>query len=220
MTTPAEPSSRLEELALALTLTVTVVALRGSILLQMLWQRAFGASSIFTYYTVVELVILGLGLMLALPARHRSGLTFGHRPPSWSTLGALVILPVVVVALVYPALPERPWALASRSMWTISPGSQEIWFLGFIYGRLDTVFPAYVHPRLPIRQALPLTALFFALAHLQGLFSILSAGYIAFMLVYSFAGCVLLGLSRQWTGSILYAAVTHTAVNYVAWSTS
>ena len=40
-----------------------------------------------------------------------------------------------------------------------------------------------------------------------------------FQLGYTFIGCVLLGISRQWTGSIVYATVTHTAVNYIAWST-
>ncbi len=219
MTAPVERSRRLEELALALILTVTVVALHGSRLLQMLWQEQLGTSSNFTYYTVVALVFLGFGLILALPARRRSGLTLGRRPPSWWALAGLVVLPVVAVALVYPFLPERPFALGSPEMWLISPAAQEIWFLGVMYGRLDSAFPAYVHPRIPIRQALLLTAVFFSLAHLQGFFSILSAGFLVFQLMYTFAGCLVLGLSRQWTGSILYATMAHMAINYIAWST-
>lgn len=219
MLVSAERSRRLEELALAFTLTATAVLLHGSRLVQVLWQRYLGTSTIWTYPTVVALVFLGFGLMLAAPARQRSGLTLGHRPPSWMALIALVILPIVGVAVVYPALPERPFALASRSMWLISPAAEEVWFLGVMYGRLDAVFPEYLHPLIPIRQALPLTALFFSLLHLQGLFSVLSAGFLIFQLGYTFIGCVLLGTSRQWTGSIVYATVTHTAVNYIAWST-
>jgi membrane protease YdiL (CAAX protease family) len=219
MSADGERARRIEEVALALTLTVTFIALHGSRLLQMAWQRYLGMSVIFSYNFVVALVILGFALLLALPARRRSGLTLGHRPPSWGWQAALVVLPVVGAVLVYPLLPERPYALASPSMWLISPVAQEIWFLGFIYGRLDAVFSAYVHPSIRLRQALVLTAIFFSLSHLQGVFSTLSAGFITFQLLYTFVGCVVLGLTRQWTGSILYATVTHTAVNYVAWST-
>ena len=215
----AEHPRRFEELALALVLTVTIVTVHGSRLLQMAWQRHLGTSSILTYRTCVALVYLAFALILALPARRRSGLTLGHRPQSWSSLAGVVILSVVGVTLVYPLLPERPFALASRSLWLVTPAAEELWFLGVIYGRLDAVFPAAVHTRIPIRQALPLTALFFSLSHvLLGLFSVLSPGFIAFQAVYTFAGFVLLGLSRQWTGSIIYATVTQMAVNYVAWS--
>ena len=58
------------------------------------------------------------------------------------------------------------------------------------------------------------------LAYLPNLLSTMSPGYVAFQLSYVFVGCVLVGLSRQWTGTIIYATLSHMAVNYIAWSTS
>jgi membrane protease YdiL (CAAX protease family) len=215
----AERARRVEEVAIALTLTVTAAALHGWLLLQMLWQRALGSSETFTYRTVVALVFLVLGLMLALPVRRRSGLTLGHRPRSWGALAGVVLVPVIAVMIVYPQLPERPFALASRSMWLITPAAEAIWFLGVIYGRLEAVFPNVVHRTIPIRQALLFSAAFFCLCHvLLGLFSTLSPGFVVFQALYTFTGFVFLGMTRQWTGSILYAIVTTMAVNYLAWS--
>ncbi len=66
-----------------------------------------------------------------------------------------------------------------------------------------------------------LAALFFSLHHCPGLLSpSVSVQYIAFQLVYTFLGMLLVGLARQWTGSILYGAVTHMAVNLIAWAAS
>jgi hypothetical protein len=93
-----EHSTRGEELAVALTLTVTAVVLQGSRVLPIVWQRYVGTSMVFTYYAFVELVFLALALVLALPARRRSGLTLGRRPPSWWALVAIVGLSPVVVS--------------------------------------------------------------------------------------------------------------------------
>jgi membrane protease YdiL (CAAX protease family) len=216
----ADRSEETQELALAFVLTVTAAAVSSWRLLQVLWQRYVGGSASFTYPTTVSLVFLALGLVLAIPARHRSGLTFGRQPDSWLATAAVVGLPVLCVAIIYPILPERPFAGASRDMWLLSPVAQDLWFLGVLYGRLDAVFHGHVHQHVPIRQALPLTALFFALWHLPNLLSTMSPGYVAFQLSYVFVGCVLVGLSRQWTGTIIYATLSHMAVNYIAWSTA
>lgn len=111
-------------------LTVTAAAVSSWALLQVLWQRYLGGSASFTYPTTVSLVFLALGLVLAIPARHRSGLTFGRQPDSWLATAAVVGLPVLCVAIIYPILPERPFAGASRDMWLLSPVAQDLWFLG------------------------------------------------------------------------------------------
>jgi membrane protease YdiL (CAAX protease family) len=214
------PINRSQELALAFVLTVAAAALPGWNLMQLAWRSDFAASPVLTYPTFVALMFLIFGLVLALPTRHRSGLQLGHRPPSWWATAAVAGLPVLLVALVYPLLPERPFGGASRSMWLLSPAAQDVWFLGVLYGRLNEAFPLYVHPRLPIRQALPLTAVYFALWHIPNLWSTMSPGYVGFQLAYVFVGCIFVGLSRQWTGSILYATASHMAVNYIAWSVS
>ena len=46
----------------------------------------------------------------------------------------------------------------------------------------------------------------------------MARAWASLQLLYSAAGLVLVGLSRQWTGSILYATLTHSAVNAVAWT--
>jgi len=128
--------------------------------------------------------------------------------------------PILLTALVYPNLAERPFAGASWSLWAISPVAQDLVFIGLLYGFLDTAFPGDVLPRIPLRRALVLTALFFALWHVPNLSSGMSAGYVAFQLGYAAVGVIVVGLSRQWTGSILYGTLTHTAINAIAWTTS
>src|SRR5205814_862488 len=161
----SDASGQAQELALAFVLTFAAAAVSGWRVLQVLWQRYLGGSEIFTYPATVSLVFLALGLVLAIPARHRSGLTLGRQPDSWLATAAVVGLPVLSVVLIYPILPERPFVGASRDMWLLSPVAQDLWFLGVLYGRLDAVFPRNVHRHIQIRQALPLTALFFALWH-------------------------------------------------------
>lgn len=116
-------------------------------------------------------------------------------------------------------LPERPWDASHWSMWALSPLGQDLVFLGFLYGWLERSFPGRVHRRLPVATALVLTAGFFALWHVPNVAYGLTPGYVAFQVLYTFVGCVVVGLSRQWTGSLLYATVTHSAINFAAWAT-
>jgi membrane protease YdiL (CAAX protease family) len=44
------------------------------------------------------------------------------------------------------------------------------------------------------------------------------AGFVAFQMFYTFLLLLLIGLSRQWTGSILYVTAAHTAINLIAWA--
>lgn len=46
------------------------------------------------------------------------------------------------------------------------------------------------------------------------------AAYVLFQLFYTGVLGIIPGLSRQWTGSIYYAVVTHSAINFIAWHTS
>jgi membrane protease YdiL (CAAX protease family) len=102
-------------------------------------------------------------------------------------------------------------------MWLVSPLAQDLIFMGWLYGRLDRAFPAYVHEALRIRRAVPLGGAFFAAWHLQNLAGGMSSGFVAFQLAYTATGYVVTGLSRQWTGSMLYATASHSAVNFIAW---
>ena len=127
--------------------------------------------------------------------------------------------PVGLVAIVYPILPERPFAGRTFHMWLTSPLHQELVFAGYLYGRFEQLAPSYVHQKIRIRWALILAAIFFSAMHLPW-FLYASVGYVLFMLTYTFVGMVVTGLARQWTGSLLYGAVAHMAVNLIAWATS
>ena len=60
-------------------------------------------------------------------------------------------LPVLGAALVYPRLPERPFAGLDVGFWLLSAPAQDLVFSGFLYGRFERLYPNYVHPRLPVR---------------------------------------------------------------------
>ena len=62
-----------------------------------------------------------------------------------------------------------------------------------------------------------LAALFFSMWHLVNLGRV-PAPYLLFQLAYTFAGGVITGLARQWTGSVLYTTAAHMAVNWIAWA--
>jgi membrane protease YdiL (CAAX protease family) len=165
--------------------------------------------------TAHALVLLVLGLALCLPRRRRSGLRIGRIRQHWTGVLIVCALPVLLTALVYPQLPERPFANAGIAMWLISPLAQDLVFMGYLFGRFERSFPPRGNGTKP-GIALLLGALCFAAWHLQNLFADVSTSYVLFQMAYTAAGFMLTGLSRQWTGSLLYAAASHTLVNLVA----
>jgi membrane protease YdiL (CAAX protease family) len=169
------------------------------------------------YYDVYFGIQLGLGLLLALPSHRRSGLVLGDIG-QWARPTFLVCgVPLLVAALAILMLPENPFAGSSASAWLTSPLAQDLVFIGYLYGRCEPVFPEYLHRRIPMRTALPITGLFFAGHHAIYFFDpSASTGFVIFQLFYTFLGFVVIGLSRQWTGSILYFTLNHIAVNWIA----
>lgn len=161
-----------------------------------------------------------LGLLLVLPAPRRYGLVIGDIRRHWK--GVLLVCggPVLLTALVYPRLPVRPFEGASSSMWALSPLAQDLIFIGWMYGFLERRLPPRVHRRIPVTGALLAGAIFFAAWHLPNLAGRMPTGYVLFQLAYTAAGYLVVGLSRQWTGSLLYATLAHSAGNAIAWATS
>jgi membrane protease YdiL (CAAX protease family) len=88
-------------------------------------------------------------------------------------------------------------------------------FLGFIYGYLRPHLPAYVHSRLPVEQALVIAVLLFGCWHIPNFVS-MSTSYVWFQHFYTAVPRIIPALSRQWTGSIVCAALGHSAVNFIA----
>lgn len=174
-------------------------------------------SSVAWYSWRYECVAVAFGLLLTIGSPIRSGLRIGAIRANWWKVLIVCGIPIALTAAVYPQLSYRPFADSEPTMWLISPLAQDLIFLGFLYGRFEQLLPGYIHRRVPMRWCVPLTGLFFAAWHLQNL-ECMSTGYVVFQLCYTFLGGMLGGLSRQWTGSIFYAAAAHMAVNFIAWA--
>ena len=164
-----------------------------------------------------HLLSLAFALLLTAGSCRRSGVRVGNIRPHWWKVLIVCGLPIAITAAVYPHLPERPFAREHIAIWLISPLAQDLVFVGYIYGRLEPLLPGYLHRRVRVRWAIVVTAAFFAAHHLPNL-QAWSAGFVAFQLGYTFLGCTVIGLSRQWTGSVLYITLSHTAVNCIAWA--
>lgn len=202
--------------ALALGVSATALAwwAGSSEVLVQLWS---GIGARLGHSTRHDLNLIACGMLLAAAAPRQSGLQIGRIRDSWRGVLLVCGVPVLLTAIVYPQLPERPFSGAGASMWTLSPFGQDLLFAGVLYGWLTRILPGPVHRNVPVDRALVLTAACFAGWHLQNLGSAMSSGYLAFQLLYTAVGFVLTGLSRQWTGSILYLTLSHSAVNWIAW---
>jgi membrane protease YdiL (CAAX protease family) len=213
-------TGRGEALAIALLVTMAASAIPGWNVVTSLWHRdVLGAGSL-PWPVLRSVTLLMLGLLLTMPTRERSGLRVGEIRAHWR--GVLVVcgLPVLATALVYPNLPVRPFHGAYATMWLVSPLAQELVFSGFVYGLLAPHCSRYVHRRVPVQWALVLSTLLFGLWHAPGLLHGSSPGYVWFQLFYTGVLGIVPGLSRQWTGSILYVTLAHSAVNLIAWASS
>jgi len=159
-------------------------------------------------------LLFGLLLIARSPARF--GVRIGDiRRYGWRTLFVCAV-PVILTAAVYPILPVQPFRGAPIGIWLISPAAQELVFMGFLYTHLDRVFPGNIHPRVPVHRGLVITAVFFMLWHVPN-FASLDHGFVVFQLGYTFAAALWAGLTRQWTGSLLYTLLTHMTTNFIAW---
>lgn len=211
--------ARWEALSLALVLTVTVSSVSRWTPIQQLWARNVGGLKALPSHWYASLVFLAVGLVLTFATARRSGLRIGTIADHWKKVLLVCGSSVAATAIVFPLLPVRPWGNAPVTMWLVSPIAQSLIFIGYLYGLLQQAFPGYVHARVPVERGLVLTVCFFALWHLPNFWS-LPPNYVVFQLFYTSVLAIVPGLSRQWTGSILYAAVTHMAINFIAWYAS
>jgi membrane protease YdiL (CAAX protease family) len=151
---------------------------------------------------------------LTLPRRRRSGLRFGDIRNNWLRVIIVCAIPIAATAIAYPLLPVRPFTGGRIEMWLISPFAQDLVFQGFLLGRLERSYPP--RNRTGFGTALVLGALFFSAWHAQNFAGGTPDGFVFFQLAYTAVGFMLTGLSRLWTGSILYATLSHSAVNLIA----
>ncbi len=143
------------------------------------------------------------------------GLRLGTVRERWPWILALCVLPIALTWLVYPRLPSKPFTGGPDCLWLISPLAQDLLFAGYFYQRFMELFPGSIKGRLPLARTIPITAAYFALWHTVNFLS-MSAEFVCFQLVYAFAGACLMGVIRQFTGSMVYITFVHMAVNWIA----
>ena len=208
-------NTRIEWLVLAATLTFASHAVTDNLFL-FSWTRVPSILREMGMENFWYLLSLLFGLALALSAPRRSGLRIGDVRPHLRGVLAACGIPVILAAIIYPLLPVRPFSGAAAGLWLISPPAQDLLFIGYLYGRLEPLYPYFVSPRIPVRRALVITALFFSAWHLPN-FSTIPSGFVVFQISYTFAIFIVAGLSRQWTGSMLYFTLSHMGINFIAW---
>jgi membrane protease YdiL (CAAX protease family) len=209
--------SRAEALSLAAALTILAATLPFSWYVEYARQQYFDDCLWLSPGRFSDLVLIAVGLMLTLPAPRASGLRIGRIREHGKGVALVIGVPILLTAIVYPRLSDRPFAKSDISIWLTSPLAQDLIFGGVIYRILRPHFSARVHPALPFEWVLPIGGLFFAAWHLQN-FAFLNWQYVVFQLVYTWAAYTFVGLTRQWTGSLLYVTLAHMAGNFIAWA--
>jgi membrane protease YdiL (CAAX protease family) len=174
------------------------------------WVRSIGD---WNYYLIWTLVF---SLLLVSASPRYYGLRIGQIRRYWGRTALVCLTPVVLTAVIYPHLGLKQYlAGGPAGLWLVSPLAQDIIFMGYLFAKFDELFPWQIHRRIGVRWGLVLACFFFAFWHLPSL-GALPVGYFVFQLCYTFVGGFVTGLSRQWTGSLIYCTAAHMAVNWLA----
>jgi membrane protease YdiL (CAAX protease family) len=164
---------------------------------------------------VSSLIGILFGLILIAPTPRRYGLRIGAIGGAWKGVVSVWLLVVMVWWLVVFSFDLCLFRHSTAALWLLSPLAQDLVFIGYLYTKLDEAFPGFISPRLPVRRAVLVTSLFFGLYHAP---NVLSSGVIWLALIpVTMLFFVCQGLMRQWTGSMLYATVAHSGVNFISW---
>lgn len=165
---------------------------------------------------VSDSLCLLFGLLLVAPHPRQYGLCIGTIRPNWRRVLLVIGGPSLVSASVAPFLTLPKFQV---SLWLISPLAQDLVFSGYLYTHLERAFPGPLHARVHIHRAVLWTAFFFMLWHMPN-FACWPWTFVLLQLAYTFAGALIVGLTRQWTGSIWYVTIAHTIGNFGAWCLS
>ena len=217
---PTNPN-RAECLLLALVITMSFITVPWWIYgvtaskVARLIQQAGGFWPTFSqlYFDFLTLII---GLLLVIGSPRKYGLCIGDIRQNWGRVLLAIGIPLTVCTIGCLFVPLPAWIGANIGIWLISPFAQDLVFAGFLYTTIEPAFPGNIHPRVPVRKTLLITGVFFSLHHVPG-FLVADAWFVWFQLCYTYAGFVCAGLTRQWTNSMLYLTVSHTAGNFIAW---
>lgn len=163
-------------------------------------------------YFVAELAI---ALILVAPNPKTYGLCIGNIRDFWPRVLIFCAVPVILTWIVVSWMPASPFKGNANGIWLISPLAQDLLFAGFLWPHFSKFFPGNLSARIPIPRGVILCAAFFTLYHVPN-FASMPTQFVCFQLVYTFVGGVWTGLTRFWTGSVIYMTMSHMIVNFLA----
>lgn len=210
--------ARFDALCLITVVTIAASAAPKSFLLWWIWRDNVLGIGRLPWPMVAHVGLLLVACVLVAARPHRYGLRIGRIRGHWRRVLVVCSLPPVATWLLFPLLGEPPMRAVHVTTWLVSPLAQQLIFLGFIYAYLAPRFRVYIHPRVRIRTALVFAMLFWGLWHVPN-YGTMPAGFVTVQIFYTGVLGIVLGLTRQWTGSILYATLSHAAVNAIVWTT-
>jgi membrane protease YdiL (CAAX protease family) len=215
--------NRAESLLLALAVTIAFVGApqwvqmvtsnKAAAIYRDATDRHPGPEFFGLYYDVLTLLF---GLLLVVGSPQKYGLCIGDIGPNWPRVLLVIAFPLAVATVGCQFIPLPAWVGQNVGIWLISPLAQDLVFGGFVYTTIEQAYPGNLHPRVPLRKTLLISGLFFSLHHVPN-FLTTEAWFVWFQLGFTFAGFLFAGLTRQWTGSLLYVTLAHSAGNFVAW---
>ena len=146
---------RWEALSLAAALTILAITLPSSRQLGLIYLEHIQGLPWLSYPRFADLVLIAMGLILVLPCPRASGLCIGKIREHWKGVLLMTGGPLLLTAIVYPQLDERPFRGSDLRIWLTSPLAQDLIFGGVLYRILRPHFSTHVHRRLRMEWALP-----------------------------------------------------------------
>ena len=182
------------------------------------WLGAIWFDQHFGRENLDAVFAVAFALLLVLPHPVRAGLTLPTvRSAKWRTL-AVVASSVAVVAVFGRRLNAPPLRGSGTgyAAWLFGPVAEDVLFAGLLFGRFAVLWPGPVARWLPIDRAAVLAAVYFGLWQAR-LLRTFDPPTVLPLMAWAAAGGLAMGLVRQWTGSVLFVAVTHVTAGWLLW---
>jgi len=174
-------------------------------------MRALGDETL-----AVSLIKFTLAILLCLSSRIASGLQIGDRAGwkrHWLAVIFIWVLPVIVVAILFPALGKPDHTYKSMGFWLVTPIAQQLLFSGYIYGQMQFIFGRPAHTGMRALGAAPLVRSFLFALSFWPLLRASEPGPVITQMAYAFLYSLWILNIRRWTDSVWPCVLNHLLVN-------
>ncbi len=159
--------------------------------------------------------MVGLGILLTVWSPLASGLRLAETRKRWRTVAVFTVGMVGTATGVMLFL-KTPFYQQSAAMYLTVPLYEELLFRGFLFAVIVAAFPASFRAgRIQVSVATLVTGVAFGLWHLGGV-RLPEDGFFWFQVFYTTVAGMMLGYSRDRTGSLWSGFVIHFVVNWWA----